>query len=638
MTNILIIVALALLICVIALLLLLLRRVSKADGSVLLSRLDVFEKVQERTELAVREESGRSRDELGKGSREQREELSDAFKTFGDSVVQRITEGTSTQKGQLDTFSAQLATFAQASGERIEGVRAESATGAKQLREEVVGTLKILSDTVTKTIGELAVGQKGQLDDFSAQLSAFARSSSERLEGIRTESATGAKLLREEVVTTLKSISETMIATTKDLAVAEKAQLEAFSGQIATLTKTSGEKLDSMRTESSIGAKQLREEVIAALTAITESTTRTMGELANLQKSQLEAMSASIGKLSESNEKKLEEVRVTVEGKLQSMQIDNAKQLEQMRQTVDEKLQGTLEKRLGESFKQVSERLELVHKGLGEMQTLATGVGDLKKVLTNVKTRGTWGEVQLGVLLEQVLNPDQFASNVATKEGGERVEYAIRLPGQGIERDETVWLPIDAKFPIEDYQRLIEAQERGDIDGVELAGKQLESRVKACARDISEKYISPPGTTDFGILFLPIEGLFAEVIRRTGLMESIQRDSRIVIAGPTTLWSILTSLQMGFRTLAIQKRSSEVWNLLAAVKTEWTKYGDMLDMVQKKLHSASETIEKAKIRSRAVGRKLRDVQELPAGEATVLLPIEVSELDKEDNESENAKD
>jgi len=566
-TDILLIVIIVLLVATVALLLMLLKKASQADTSVLASRLDAFEKAQERTERAVREEGVQSRDEQGKAAREQRQELTEAFKTFGDSVVQRMMDVASMQKGQLDAFSGQLTTFAKASGERLDGVRAESATGAKQLREEVV--------------------------------------------------------------TTLKSISETMAKTMKDLAVAEKVQLEAFSGQIASLTKTSGEKLDGIRTESATGAKQLREEVIAALKGITEATTKTMGELANVQKIQLEAMSSTIGKLSDTNEKKLEAVRVTVEGKLQSMQIDNAKQLDQMRQTVDEKLQGTLEKRLGESFKQVSERLEQVHKGLGEMQTLATGVGDLKKVLTNVKTRGTWGEVQLGALLEQVLNPDQFATNVATKDGGERVEFAIKLPGQGANNDETVWLPIDAKFPVEDYQRLIEAQERADVEGVEMAGKQLENRVKTCARDISEKYLNPPKTTDFGILFLPIEGLFAEVIRRTGLTEVIQRECRVVIAGPTTLWSILNSLQMGFRTLAIQKRSSEVWNLLAAVKTEWTKYGDVLDAVQTKLHQASETIEKAKVRSRAVGRKLKDVQELPVGEVTAILPQNLLE-DAED--------
>jgi DNA recombination protein RmuC len=501
--NILLFAILALLVAALLLLWMIIKKSSQSELPLIVDRLNAFEKVQERIEQAVRLEVAQGRDEIGRMSREQRQELAEAFKTFGDSVVQRMMDIANMQKGQLDAFSSQLASFAKASGERLDAVRAESATGAKQLREEVVVTLK----------------------------------------------------------------------------------------------------------------------------GIAEGTTKTMGELASLQKAQLETMSGTIAKLSESNEKKLEAVRVTVEGKLQSIQTDNAKQIDQMRQTVDEKLQGTLEKRLGESFKQVSERLELVHKGLGEMQTLATGVGDLKKVLTNVKTRGTWGEVQLGALLEQVLNPDQFGTNVATKDGGERVEFAIKLPGQGVDKDEVLWLPIDAKFPVEDYQRLIEAQERGDIDGVEAAGKQLEARVKACAIDICEKYLNPPKTTDFAVLFLPIEGLFAEVIRRAGLADTIQRECRVVIAGPTTLWSILNSLQMGFRTLAIQKRSSEVWNLLGAVKTEWTKYADVLDVVQNKLHQASDTLEKAKVRSRAVGRKLKDVQELPTGEATALLPMEAIEDD-----------
>jgi len=575
-TDFLLIGGLVLLLAAVVLLLMLLRKSSQTNAAVLASRLDSFEKTQERIERAVREEVAQSRDELSKAAREQRQELTEAFKTFGDSVVQRMMDVASLQKGQLEAFSSQLGSFAKASGERLDGVRAESATGAKQLREEVVATLKTLSETISQTMRELGNVQKAQLEAFSSQLGSFAKASGERLDGVRAESATG--------------------------------------------------------------AKQLREEVIAALKGITEATTKTMGELANVQKAQLEVMSSAIGRLSDSNEKKLEAVRVTVESKLQSIQIDNAKQLDQMRQTVDEKLQGTLEKRLGESFKQVSERLEQVHKGLGEMQTLATGVGDLKKVLTNVKTRGTWGEVQLGAMLEQVLNPDQFASNVATKDGGERVEFAIELPGQGAYKEETVWLPIDAKFPVEDYQRLIEAQENADAEGVDVAGKQLENRVKMCARDICEKYLNPPKTTDFGILFLPIEGLFAEVIRRTGLTEVIQRECRVVIAGPTTLWSILNSLQMGFRTLAIQKRSSDVWNLLAAVKTEWTKYGDVLDAVQKKLHQASETIEKAKARSRAVGRKLKDVQELPVGEATALLPSSVMEHDAEAGEGDSVDD
>jgi DNA recombination protein RmuC len=435
-------------------------------------------------------------------------------------------------------------------------------------------------------------------------------------------------------VSTLGTISNAIRNTVGELASTQKVQFEAFAAQLTSFAKTSGEKLDGIRTEAATDAGRLREEVVAALKGITDITTKTMGELANVQKGQLEAMSLAIGKLAESNEKKLEAVRTTVEGQLQSMKSDNATQLEQMRLTVDEKLQGTLEKRLGESFKQVSERLEQVHKGLGEMQSLATGVGDLKKVLTNVKTRGTWGEVQLGALLEQVLSPEQFEKNVSTKGNGERVEYAVKLPGQGLDKSEIVWLPIDAKFPIEDYQRLIEAQECADLEGIETAGKELENRVRSCARDICEKYLAPPNTTDFGILYLPIEGLFAETIRRTGLIEGIQRNYRVIVAGPTTLWSILNSLQMGFRTLAIEKRTSEVWNLLAGVKTEWTKYGEVLDTVQKKLNQASETIEKAKVRSRAIGRKLKDVQELPATDATLLLPDSLLTEEAEPTEHE----
>jgi DNA recombination protein RmuC len=352
-----------------------------------------------------------------------------------------------------------------------------------------------------------------------------------------------------------------------------------------------------------------------------ESVLNGMNSMVMAQQNQMESFSGKLEALTGSNEQKLNDLKAAVEQKLDKIQQDNAKQLEQMRATVDEKLQGTLEKRLGESFKQVSDRLEQVYKGLGEMQALATGVGDLKRVLTNVKARGTWGEVQLGALLEQVLTPEQYATNVGTKNGGERVEFAIKLPGKNEDQNDVVWLPLDAKFPMEDYQRLLEAQEKADLDQMETFAKQLETRIKQCARGISEKYLNPPTTTDFGILFLPSEGLFAEVLRRPGLAESIQRDYRVMIAGPTTLWSLLNSLQMGFKTLAIQKRSSEVWNLLAAVKTEWTKYGNILDKVQKKLTEASNTVSEAQSRTRTIGKRLRDVQELPAPDAQALLMV-----------------
>jgi len=370
------------------------------------------------------------------------------------------------------------------------------------------------------------------------------------------------------------------------------------------------------RTERSVSEEiaKNREETAQALRQSRE-------ELAGALKGVGDTLYRQFGVLTQTTDQKLDMLRESVEQRLQAIQQDNAKQLDQMRATVDEKLQGTLEKRLGESFKQVSERLEQVSKGLGEMQSLASGVGDLKKVLTNVKTRGTWGEVQLGAMLEQVLTPDQYAANVAVKEGGERVEFAIKLPGRNEDEQEIVWLPVDAKFPVEDYQRLVDAEEKADAESAEGAAKQLEARIRQCAGDICGKYLNPPKTTDFGILFLPTEGLFAEVIRRTGLVEFVQRECRVVIAGPTTLWALLNSLQMGFRTLAIQKRSGEVWNLLSAVKTEWTKYGDVLTKVQKKIHEASDTIEQAQTRTRAIGRKLKDVQELPAAETKAALMV-----------------
>jgi len=401
-----------------------------------------------------------------------------------------------------------------------------------------------------------------------------------------------------------------------------QAALAAQDRTLERMDRTFREEFARNRDETTRSARQAREELAASLKAFNDSVLKTLTQLRDAQIRELEALSAQLGLLTESNQARLEGLKVAVEARLRSIQEDNARQLEQMRATVDEKLQGTLEKRLGESFRQVSERLEQVSKGLGEMQSLATGVGDLKRVLTNVKARGTWGEVQLGNLLEQVLSPGQYEANVAPKGGAERVEFAVKLPGRTDQPEEVVWLPIDAKWPAEDYQRLTEAQDRADPVAAEAAMLQLELRIKQCAKDISEKYLNPPRTTDFGILFLPTEGLFAEVVRRTALVEVLQAKYRVIVAGPTTLWSLLTSLQMGFRTLAIQKRSSEVWTLLAAVKTEWSKYGGVLAKVQKKLQEASNTLEEANLRNRAVGRKLRDVQELPATEAAGLLRLD----------------
>lgn len=346
----------------------------------------------------------------------------------------------------------------------------------------------------------------------------------------------------------------------------------------------------------------------------------------NLVLGRMDNFAVQLSNLTALNEQKMDKLRDTVEQKLTALQEDNNRKLEKMRETVDEKLHATLEQRLGESFKQVSDRLEQVHKSLGEMQTLANGVGDLKKVLTNVKNRGTLGEIQLENLLEQLLTREQYEKNVATRKGSaERVEFAIKLPGRHNDDTSCVWLPIDAKFPLEDYQRLVEAWEAGEPNKAEEAAKHLETRIKACAKDIREKYLEPPQTTDFGIMFLPIEGLYAEVLRRPGLFETLQRDYRVIVAGPTVLAALLNSLQMGFRTLAIERRSSEVWQLLGAVKTEFGKFGLVLEKTQKKLQEASNTIEDAGRRSRSIERKLRSVQELPANQALALLAEEGEE-------------
>jgi DNA recombination protein RmuC len=355
---------------------------------------------------------------------------------------------------------------------------------------------------------------------------------------------------------------------------------------------------------------KVNEAADGAARANREESAKQLKDFATLMQQQLADMSRGI-------QNNLAEVRATLQTQLLTLQQGNELKLDQMRATVEEKLQTTLEARLGESFRLVSERLEQVHKGLGEMQTLATGVGDLKRVLTNVKTRGGFGEVQLGALLEQVLTREQYDTNVATRPGSkERVEYAIKLPG----REQPCWLPIDAKFPIEDYERLHQAQERVDLPAVEEAGRALENRIKLEARRIREKYVEVPHTTDFALLYLPTEGLYAEVLRRPGLVDNLQREQRVIVTGPTTLAAILNSLQMGFRTIALEQRSAEVWQVLGAVKTEFGKFGDVLARVKDQLQAASNTIEKAETRTRQMDRALKSVEGLPAEQAIQLLP------------------
>jgi DNA recombination protein RmuC len=342
-------------------------------------------------------------------------------------------------------------------------------------------------------------------------------------------------------------------------------------------------------------------------------------QLTLLQKTLSDTLSLQLQNLSESNARRMSEVRATLDAQLAQLQSTNAAKLDQMRQTVDEKLQATLETRLGESFKQVADRLEQVHKGLGEMQTLAQGVGDLQRVLTNVKTRGMFGEVQLEALLEQVLTPEQYAKQVETKpRSNQRVDFAIRFPGRS--DGMPVWLPVDAKFPRDDYERLLDAQDRADPAAADIAARALEARIRAEAKSISDCYLCPPQTTDFAILFLPIESLYAEVLRRPGLMDSLQRDYRVTLAGPTTLLAMLNSLHMGFRTLALEQQASEVWKVLGAVKTEFERYGTWVDKIRDQVRKASDTLETAQTRTNQMRRALKGVESLPEAQAQALLP------------------
>ena len=458
-----------------------------------------------------------------------------------------------------------------------------------------------------------------------------------------------AKLGRDEQAQSFDSLGKNLAERLVQLGSVQGEQLASFARQLANLTQSNEQRFEQLRAAidaqlrglQTNNAQQLAEirktvdeKLHTTLDRMSKALLTPLEQLAHQQRASLSAFEQRLALLTQGSAESFEALRGSVEARLGAIQANNASQLEEMRKTVDEKLHATLEQRLGDSFKLVSERLELVHKGLGEMQSLAAGVGDLKKVLSNVKTRGTWGEVQLEALLDQVLTAEQYEKNVATRpNSNERVEFAIRLPG----RDESrpVWLPIDAKFPMEDYQRLVDAQERADPLAVELAAKALEMRLRDEAKKIRDKYIEPQYTTDFALLYLPTEGLYAEALRRAGLADGLQRDFRISIAGPTTLAALLNSLQMGFRTLAIEKRSSEVWGVLGAIKTEFGKFGEALDATRKKLEQATKSIESAGVRTRQIERKLKGVEALPMDEAQAKLGV-LEEMDLPDSPEDEA--
>ncbi|OIQ83682.1 DNA recombination protein RmuC [mine drainage metagenome] len=453
-------------------------------------------------------------------------------------------------------------------------------------------------------LGWVLLGRLRALEGLRQALGAELAPQLERLEReLRSAVQASGQGLRTEQAGQLAQFQQILLNQQAESARTQNTQLDAVSQQLLTLQKFVGDTL------------------VQQVGGLTQSNTQSLQTLQT-------RLDARLVELRNASDQRLAEMRATVEQRLRELQADNEKKLEQMRATVDEKLHATLEQRLGESFKQVAERLELVHRGLGEMQTLAQGVGDLQRVFSNVKSRGVFGEIQLAGLIEQVFTPEQYGVNVETVPGsGARVEYAIRLPGKG---DGPLWLPIDAKFPREDYERLLDAQERVDKPAADAAAKALEQRIRDEARTIQTKYIAAPHTSDFGILFLATEGLYAEALRRPGLVEALQRENRVMLAGPTTLLALLNSLHMGFRTLALEQRSTEVWKVLGAVKTEFAKFGDVLAKTRKKLDEASNTIGAAETRTRAMHRQLRQVEALPVEQSQSLLGL--TEVDPEDSD------
>jgi DNA recombination protein RmuC len=506
----------------------------------------------------------------------------------------RTSENSFEIVNRLDTLEKGVERVERSVRDEISSNRQVSTQDARSQRDELSNALKNFNDSIVRVVNESAGGNKQELSTLG-----------ESLRGQVNDIAT-------LVVGQLKVVPQQLTVLTRSND--EKLELvrSTVDEQLRALNTDNGARLDQVREASKQDSRSQREEVNASLKSFNETLLKGLSEMAESQRRQSQSLVLSL-------ESGFNGVRETLNTSLKNIQENNSVKLEEMRLTVDEKLHGTLEKRLGEAFGLVTGQLEQVHKGLGEMQTLATGVGDLKRALTNVKTRGGWAEVQLGALLEDMLSPTQYDRNFKPFLSADVVvEYAIKFPNRDGSGD-PVWLPIDSKFPIEDYNRLVDAQQNADLDAANSATKALETRIKASAKDISEKYLNPPRTTDFGIMFLPTEGLYAEVIRRNGLVETIRRDYHVTVVGPSTLAAFVSSLQMGFRTLAIQERSNEVWKILGAVKTEFGKFGTVLEGVKKKLEQATNTMDDAAVRTRAIERKLRDVQQLPATEGHVLL-------------------
>jgi DNA recombination protein RmuC len=596
------------------------------------------------TDRKVRDELRAGRDEARTAARELREEIAASLQASSGALSSTLAGFSSDQRVALDGVAEQLSQLSESNQAALDRIRDAFDTRVRDLQEgnekrlaemrkEAAEGLTATNETITTALQRLGQGQHERLELMAEHVKQLAASNRDSLDRIRDAFDARVKDLQEGNEKRLGEMRKEAAEGLKTTSEALERRLEEAKDQIERLTASNQTALDRIRNAVDARVKELQEsnerrlgemrrEATDGLKITNDTLSESLQRLGEGQHQRLAEMAKHLNELAGSNQGSLDRIRQTFDDRVKELQEGNEKKLDEMRRTVDEKLHDTLEKRLGESFKLVSDRLEAVHKGLGEMQTLATGVGDLKRVLSNVKARGTWAEVQLGALLEQVLTAEQFGRNVAVKDGSlERVEYAIRLPGSSGDHDNPVWLPIDSKFPQEDYVRLQEAAERGDPEAVQVATDALARAVRLAAKEIHDKYVNPPVTTDFAILFLATEGLYAEALRQPALVEELQQRFRIVLAGPTTLMATLSSLRMGFQTLAIERRASEVWRVLGAVKTEFGKFGDVLDKVQKQLSTASKTIEQTGVRSRAIERRLRSVERLPQGETDDVLAI-----------------
>lgn len=606
-------------------------------------------------EKALRAELREAREESSRHARELREEVIGTQAKSNETLVKTVNMLGDDQKQLLDGLSRSTKDASVAVRTDIEKLIERTTDGLKHIQISTENKLEVVRQTTEKkladgddaqqkrseqvlhTIQTLSDALKSdmatQRDRIALQLSEIQRTNEDRFEKVRTTLEEKIKAMADDQNTRLELVRQT---TETKLQAGEDSQqrrsadvvktIQALTESIKTDMASQRERLHSQLQD----IQKANEDRFDKVRLTLDEKLRGMGDD---QRKHLAEVVAALKNVESGQQQEQAKSRELLNQKFEQIQASNEKKLEEMRQTVDEKLHSTLEKRLGESFKLVSERLEAVQRGLGEMQTLATGVGDLKRVLGNVKERGTWGEYQLGAILAEILTPDQYAQNVRTKEGREAVEFAVKLPGRGVDHGQPVWLPIDAKFPKEAYERLVEASRAADAERVQSASDELRRAVAKMAKDISEKYINPPASTDFAILFLPTEGLYAEVLRQPGLHDELQQKCRVLVAGPTTLSAILNSLRIGFQTLAIEKRASEVWNVLGAVKTEFGKFGDVLDRVKKQITTVSNTLDESSRRTRAMERKLRSVEQLPAGDAKSILALGEGEASLDENES-----